>query len=91
MDSDPPRVRRNTHGHRLPMTPAYALKEFGHKLTPFEQKEIMEYPEIWFLGLEAKKTEGVPGAAQNAGNGCGLNKKRCGFMEMTRSQSHRLR
>jgi len=49
------------------MTPQAALKEYGHKLTPFEQKEILEYPEIWFLGLEAKKTEGVPGAAQNAG------------------------
>ena len=63
----PPRVRRNTHGHRLPMTPQYALKEFGHRLTPFEQKEILEYPEVWFLGLESKKIEGVPGAAQNSG------------------------
>lgn len=67
LELDVPRVRRNTHGHRLPMTPQAALKEYGHKLTPFEQKEILEYPEIWFLGLEAKKTEGVPGAAQNAG------------------------
>ena len=49
------------------MTPQAALKEYGHKLTPFEQKEILEYPEIWFLGLESKKTEGIPGAAQNAG------------------------
>ena len=63
-------MRRNTHGHRLPMTPEYALKEFGHKLTPFEKNEILEYPEVWFLGMEARKTEGVPGAAQNAGTNC---------------------
>lgn len=36
-------------------------------MTPYEQKEVMEYPEIWFLGLEAKKIEGVPGAPQNSG------------------------
>ena len=49
------------------MTPEYALKEFGHKLTPFEKNEILEYPEVWFLGMESRKTEGVPGAAQNSG------------------------
>jgi hypothetical protein len=36
-------------------------------LTAFEQTEILDYPEIWFLGLEAKKIEGVPGGAQNNG------------------------
>ena len=37
------------------------------KLTSFEQTEILDYPEIWFLGLEAKKIEGEPGSAQNNG------------------------
>ena len=67
IDVDTPRVRRNTHGHRLPMTPHEALKAYGHKLSPYEQKEILEYNEIWFLGLEAGKVEGLPGTAQNAG------------------------
>lgn len=46
---------------------AEALKQFRSKLTAFEQTEILDYPEIWFLGLEAKKIEGVPGGAQNNG------------------------
>ena len=36
-------------------------------MTPYEQREVLEYPEVWFLGLEAKKIEGVPGAPQNSG------------------------
>jgi len=44
-----------------------ALKLYRGKLTAFEQTEILDYPEIWFLGLEAKKIEGEPGSAQNNG------------------------
>ena len=44
-----------------------ALKLYRGKLSAFEQTEILDYPEIWFLGLEAKKIEGVPGSAQNNG------------------------
>ena len=37
-------------------------------MTSFEQsQEIRDFPDVWFLGLEAKKIEGVPGAAQNNG------------------------
>ena len=61
-----PRLRRS-HSHRLPMSPQYALNEFGHKLSTYEQKEVMEYPEVWFLGLDSKKVESVSGAAQNSG------------------------
>jgi len=43
------------------------LKAFKDKLTPYEKEEILEYPEVWFLGLEAKKIEAVPGASQNSG------------------------
>jgi hypothetical protein len=49
------------------MTPQQAVKEYGHKLTAYERKEIMEYPEVWFMGLESKKIEGVPGGMQNCG------------------------
>lgn len=49
------------------MTPESALSEYGRRLTRFEQKEIREYEDVWFLGLDSKKTEGVEGAAQNSG------------------------
>lgn len=54
------------------MTPQFALKEFGHRLSLYEQKEIMEYPEVWFLGMDSKKVEGVMGAAQNSGTNAPL-------------------
>ncbi|KAJ0069584.1 hypothetical protein NL108_010409, partial [Boleophthalmus pectinirostris] len=54
-------------GLRLPMTPAEALKNFQERLTEFEQEEIMDYSEIWFLGLGAQKIEGSQGAPQNSG------------------------
>lgn len=46
---------------------AEALKCYHQKLTAFEQLEIMDFPEIWFVGPEAKKIEGVQGASQNNG------------------------
>lgn len=49
------------------MTPLHSLKDFGHNLTAYEQKEILEYPDVWFLGMDSKKVEGIPGAAQNSG------------------------
>ena len=36
-------------------------------MSTFEQSEVLDFPDVWFLGLEAKKIEGVPGAAQNNG------------------------
>ena len=42
-------------------------------MTTFEQSEILDFPDVWFLGLEAKKIEGVPGAPQNNGT-CTLQK-----------------
>ena len=55
------------------MTPESALKDFGHKLTHFERKEVREYEDVWFLGLDSKKTEGVEGASQNSGNSLSLS------------------
>lgn len=54
-------------GLRLPMTPTEALKNFQDRLTEFEQEEIMDYSEIWFLGLGSQKIEGSQGAPQNSG------------------------
>ena len=37
-------------------------------MTAFEQAEILDYSDIWFLGLEAKKIEGVIlGSGSNSG------------------------
>ncbi|KAG7229843.1 hypothetical protein INR49_012492 [Caranx melampygus] len=54
-------------GQRLPMSPIEALKNFQERLTEFEQEEIMDYTEIWFLGLGSQKIEGSQGALQNSG------------------------
>ncbi|XP_053742478.1 dual specificity tyrosine-phosphorylation-regulated kinase 4 [Synchiropus splendidus] len=54
-------------GLRLPMAPTDALKNFQGRLTDFEQEEIMDYAEIWFMGLGSQKIEGSQGAPQNNG------------------------
>uniref|UniRef100_A0A8B9IRL1 dual-specificity kinase n=1 Tax=Amazona collaria TaxID=241587 RepID=A0A8B9IRL1_9PSIT len=50
---------------KLPMTASEALKYFRNYLTVYEQKEILNYTELWFLGLEAKKIEGLPETQNN--------------------------
>jgi len=52
---------------KWPLTPGACLKMYVDKLTTFEQAEILDFPEIWFLGLNGKKIEGVPGAPTNNG------------------------
>jgi len=56
-----------TSNTKWPLTPSACIKLYGDKLTTFEQAEILDYPEIWFLGLNSKKIEGVPGAPMNNG------------------------
>ncbi|KAG7455975.1 hypothetical protein MATL_G00246830 [Megalops atlanticus] len=58
---------RSFEGLRLPMSPTEALQHFQERLTEFEQEEIMDYSEIWFLGLDTKKIEGSQGTPQNSG------------------------
>ncbi|XP_041110261.1 dual specificity tyrosine-phosphorylation-regulated kinase 4-like isoform X3 [Polyodon spathula] len=58
---------KTIEGHRLPITPAEALKHFRNRLTQYEQEEIMDYPELWFLGLDSNKIEGVHGEPHNCG------------------------
>ncbi|KAJ8403962.1 hypothetical protein AAFF_G00343120 [Aldrovandia affinis] len=50
----------------LPMSPAVALKNFQDQLTSLEQKEILEFPEIWYLGLGAEKTKGSQETQDNS-------------------------
>lgn len=44
-----------------------ALKLYRNKLSVHEQTEILNFPEIYFLGLESKKIETVQGSAPNNG------------------------
>ncbi|KAL3312463.1 Dual specificity tyrosine-phosphorylation-regulated kinase 3 [Cichlidogyrus casuarinus] len=37
------------------ITPEAAMKQFMHKLSPFEHHEILNYPHIYFVGHNAKK------------------------------------
>lgn len=60
-------VRKDPYGNRLPLTPQDALRLYRNKLTEFEQTEILDYPEIWYLGLDATKVQGRLGSAQNNG------------------------
>ncbi|XP_036387154.1 dual specificity tyrosine-phosphorylation-regulated kinase 3 [Megalops cyprinoides] len=52
---------------QVPMTPEQALKQHRHHLTALEQQEIHSYPEIYFLGPNAKKRPAVAGGSNNGG------------------------
>ncbi|VEL18761.1 unnamed protein product [Protopolystoma xenopodis] len=45
-----------------------ALRHFGKRLTAFEHEEILAYPQLFFLGLSAKKLNMARGYAHNCGN-----------------------
>uniref|UniRef100_A0A674DKX3 dual-specificity kinase n=1 Tax=Salmo trutta TaxID=8032 RepID=A0A674DKX3_SALTR len=49
--------------------PSYTevLKAFKDRLTEHEQEEIMDYSEVWYLGLDAKKMKGSPSLPHNSG------------------------
>ena len=49
------------------LTSDQALKLYGGKLTEYEQQEILNYPQIFFVGQNAKKKQGVIGSPQNCG------------------------
>ncbi|XP_063074233.1 dual specificity tyrosine-phosphorylation-regulated kinase 4-like [Engraulis encrasicolus] len=60
----------NIHAQKpkpVPLTAKEALKMYRDRLSEFEQTEIQNYPEIWFLGLNARKISAVKGAPQNHG------------------------
>ncbi|XP_077295378.1 dual-specificity tyrosine phosphorylation-regulated kinase 2, partial [Arctopsyche grandis] len=43
------------------------LKAYGGRLTEYERAEVDKFPEVWFLGLDAAKVLGRPGAPLNSG------------------------
>jgi len=51
----------------VPMTAEVAMKKFMHKLSSFEHHEIFNFPQIFFVGPNSKKRQGVVGGANNNG------------------------
>jgi dual specificity tyrosine-phosphorylation-regulated kinase 2/3/4 len=45
---------------------AEARRIYANRLTDFEDSEIVDYPEVWFVGASGK-VNGVAGASQNNG------------------------
>ncbi|XP_074804741.1 dual specificity tyrosine-phosphorylation-regulated kinase 4 [Natator depressus] len=60
-----PEIEETNTSLKLPLTAPEALKYFRNQLTVYEQEEILNYAELWFLGLEAKKIEGLPETQNN--------------------------
>ncbi|KAK8733542.1 hypothetical protein OTU49_006349 [Cherax quadricarinatus] len=56
-----------TADHTLPFSPQEALKTYGDLLTEYERREIEAYPEIYYLGVDARKIHGEEGAQLNGG------------------------
>jgi hypothetical protein len=50
-----------------PMSPETAMKNYMQKLTTFEHHEIFNYSDIFFIGQNAKKINGVIGGTNNNG------------------------
>lgn len=51
----------------MSMTPEQAMKQFMSKMSSFEHHEVFSYPEVFFVGPNAKKRSGVMGGANNGG------------------------
>lgn len=48
-------------------TPEQVMKLYMNKLTPYEHHEIFSYPQIYFIGANAKKRPGIIGGPANCG------------------------
>jgi len=53
-----------------------------HLLTEFEQSEVLEYPQVFFVGAAAHKLRGVPGPAGSANNNHGYDDERGDYMSV---------
>ncbi|XP_032360972.1 dual specificity tyrosine-phosphorylation-regulated kinase 2 isoform X2 [Etheostoma spectabile] len=60
---------KSTDGKPKPaaMTPEQAMKQFMSKMSSLEHHEVFSYPEVYFVGPNAKKRSGVLGGANNGG------------------------
>lgn len=81
-----PNVRPNSNGSKggsaktksSPMTAEGAMKLYMHKLTSYEHHEVFNYPDIWFVGPNAKKRNGVIGGPNN----CGYDDEQCSYIHV---------
>lgn len=48
-------------------SPDQVMKLYMNKLTPYEHHEIFNYPQIYFIGANAKKRPGIIGGPNNCG------------------------
>ncbi|KAK2168473.1 hypothetical protein NP493_1227g00030 [Ridgeia piscesae] len=51
----------------MALNPESAMKQYMHKLSSFEHHEIFNYPQIYFVGPNAKKKMGIVGGPNNSG------------------------
>ena len=49
------------------ISPDTALEKFSHEMSSYEQREICNYSQVYFIGLSAAKRSGVAGASNNDG------------------------
>ncbi|XP_037616248.1 dual specificity tyrosine-phosphorylation-regulated kinase 2 isoform X1 [Sebastes umbrosus] len=49
------------------LSPEQAMKQFMSKMSSMEHHEVFSYPEVYFVGPNAKKRSGVMGGANNGG------------------------
>lgn len=61
-----------------PLTPDQALRLYRSQLTPLEQTEIHSYPDIYFMGPNAKKRPAVSGGNNN----CGYDDEQGGYIHV---------
>jgi len=49
----------------MPASPEHVIKMYSTRLTPYELNEILNYPEIFFIGVGAQKRPGMIGTTNN--------------------------
>ncbi|PRD29610.1 UNVERIFIED_CONTAM: Dual specificity tyrosine-phosphorylation-regulated kinase 2 [Trichonephila clavipes] len=65
--SPSPKPKNDPYGRRLPLTPQESLAYYGSRLNKYERAEVAQYPQVWYLGLDASKIDGELRGAQNCG------------------------
>ncbi|XP_061663481.1 dual specificity tyrosine-phosphorylation-regulated kinase 2 isoform X2 [Syngnathoides biaculeatus] len=63
-------------------TPEQAMKQFMSKMSSFEHHEVFSYPEVYFVGPNAKKRSGVLGGANN----CGYDDEQGSYIQVPHDQ-----
>lgn len=53
-----------------PMNPGQALRAYQEQLTSYEQGEILDFPQIFFVGQGAPKIKGNPTSSSQLNGGC---------------------